>query len=174
MAVRREVDLVLIQKLRSEKERDSTCSHPSFMFIRGDESVAAKCWIAVNWALRCQMTKLKDLAREYEKYVQVMEVVSTGAGATVIANVYDRHEGSKANRPSQRAAWGEMAKHRRVIIAGDMNAHSKMWDPQATYSRNYIFWERLIDEEELFMWKTEEAMRMGISKKLNSYGSYGS
>jgi len=47
-AVKRGVDLVLIQEPRAEKERDSTRSHSSFTFIKGDEGVAGKCWIAVN------------------------------------------------------------------------------------------------------------------------------
>jgi len=41
-AVKRGVDLVLIQEPRGEKERDSTCSHPSFTFIKGDKGVAGK------------------------------------------------------------------------------------------------------------------------------------
>jgi len=44
-AVKREVDLVLIQEPQTEKERDSTRSHPSFTFIKGEEGVAANCWI---------------------------------------------------------------------------------------------------------------------------------
>jgi len=92
----------------------------------------------------------------------VVEVVPPGGDAIVIADVYDRHEGrDEANRSAQRAAWGEIAKHRRVIVAGDMNAHSKMWNPKATYNKNHTFWERLITEEDLFVWNTEEATRMG-------------
>ena len=63
-AVKREVDLVLIQEPRGEKEKDSTRSHPSFTFIRGDEGAAAKCWIAINRASRCRVTELKELAGE--------------------------------------------------------------------------------------------------------------
>jgi len=76
--------------------------------------------------------------------------------------VYDRHEGrNEANRPAQRAAWGEIAKHWRVIVARDMNAHCKMWNPKATYSKNHTFWEQLITEENVFVWNNEEATRMG-------------
>jgi len=42
-----------------------------------------------------------------------------------------------------------------------MNAHSKMWNPRVTRSRNHTFWEWLIEEEDLFVWNTEEAMRIG-------------
>jgi len=161
MAVKRGVDVVLIQEPRGEKERDGTRSHPSFTFIKGDEGVAAKCWIAVNRASRWRVTDLKELARECRNHVQVVEFVPLGGDAIVIANVYDRHEGrDETNRPAQRSAWGEIAKHRRVIVAGDMNVHSKMWNPKANYNKNHTFWERLITEEDLFVWNTEEATRM--------------
>jgi len=127
----------------------------------GEEGVAAKCWIAINKASRCRVTELKDLARESGNHVQVVEVTLPGGDAIVIANTYDQHEGSETNRPAQCAAWTEIARHRRVIIAGDMNAHSKVWNPRATRSRNHTFWERLIEEEDLFVWNTEEATRMG-------------
>ena len=55
---------MLIQEHRGEKERDSTHSHPSFTFIKGDEGVAGKCWIAVNRASRCRVTLLKTLTQE--------------------------------------------------------------------------------------------------------------
>jgi len=131
-AVKREVDLVLIQEPWAEKERDSMRSHPSFTFIRGEEGVAAKCWIAVNRVSRCHVTELKDLAGESGNHVQVLEVTHLGGDAIVNANTYDQHERSEANRLAQRAAWTEIARHRRVIIASDMNAHSKVWNPRAT------------------------------------------
>jgi len=107
------------------------------------------------------VTEVKDLARESGNHVQVVEVTLPGGDAIVIANTYDQHEGSEANRPAQRAAWTEIARHQRVIIAGDMNAHSKVWNPRATRNRNHAFWEQLIEEEDLFVWNTEEATRMG-------------
>ena len=132
-AVRMGADLVLIQEPRKGNERDGTRAHPSFKLIRGAENEPAKCWIAVNRASRCRVTELKMVTQECRNHVQVVEVVPPGGDAIVIANVYDRHEGrDEANRPAQRAAWGEIAQHRRVIVAGDMNAHSKMWNPKAT------------------------------------------
>ena len=110
-AVKREVDLILIQEPRAAKERDSMRSHPSFTFIKGVGGVAAKCWIAINMALRCQVTELKDLARESENHVQVVEVTLPEGDAIVIANTYDQHEKSETNRPVQRADWTEIARH---------------------------------------------------------------
>ena len=79
------------------------------------------------------MTELKELTRGCRNYVQVVEVVPLGGDTIIITNVYDWHEGADdKNRPVQHAAWGEIAKHWRVIIAGDMNGHSKMWNPRAT------------------------------------------
>ena len=104
---------------------------------------------------------MKELARECANHVQVVEVVLPGGDTIIIANVYDQHDGSEASRLAQCAAWGEITKQRKVIIAGDMNAHSKTWNPRATRNRNHIFWERLIEDEDLFVWNTEEATRMG-------------
>jgi len=161
-AVKRGVNLVLLQEPRGKKESDSTRSHHSLTFIKEDEGVAGKCRIAVNRESRCRVTELKTLTRECRNHVQVVEVVPPGGDTIIIASVYDRHEGrNEANRPAQHAAWGEIVKHRRVIVAGDMNAHSKMWNPKATYSKNHTFWERLITEENLFVWNNEEATRMG-------------
>ena len=42
-AVKRGVDLVLIQEPRDGKEKDGTLSHPSFTFIKGDEGETPKC-----------------------------------------------------------------------------------------------------------------------------------
>ena len=105
------------------------------------------------------MTELQEMTRECSNHVQVVEVVPPGGEAIVIANVYDRQSGSE--RPAQKAKWGEIAKQKRVIIAGDMNAHSQMWNPRAKYRRNATFWEDLIEKEDLFIWNNEEATRCG-------------
>ena len=55
-----------------------------------------------------------------------------GMDPVIIANVYDRHTTSERVRPAQRVAWGELAHHWRVVIAGDINAHSKVWNPRTT------------------------------------------
>jgi len=158
-AVKRGVDLVLIQEPRGEREKDSMQSHPSFTFIKGEQGVAAKCWIAVNRASRIKVTELKALVKDCDNHVQVVEVAPPGGDTIIIANVYDQR--TDTGRAAQRAAWGEIAKHRRVIIAGDMNAHSRMWNPKVTYNKNHTFWEKLIEEEDLFVWNSEDATRMG-------------
>ena len=167
-AVRRGADVVLIQEPKGAKEKDSTHSHPSFNFMRGEEAVPAKCWIAVNRASKCQVTELKNLASGTANHVQVVEVTPPSGEAIIIANVYDRHAGSKNNRPAQRAAWGEIAWHKRVIVAGDINACSKMWNPRTTRPRNNAFWVQLIQERELVIWNSEEETRMGAGAGIHS------
>jgi hypothetical protein len=157
-AIKKETDLVLIQEPRGEKEKDSTRSHPSFNFIRGAEGVPAKCWVAVNRASRCRVTELKDMTRESGNNVQVLEVTPPGGLPLTIVNVYDRHE-ADGQRPAQKANWSAIAKSARVVIAGDMNAHSKMWNPKVTRRQNATFWEKLIEDEALMIWNTEEAKR---------------
>ena len=158
-AVKMEADLVLIQEPRGEKEKDGTRSHSGFSFIRGAENEPAKCWIAVNRASKCRVTEIKELTRECGNYVQVVEVVIPGGETIVIANVYDQWYASE--RPAQKAKWGEIAQQKRVIIAGDVNAHSEMWNPRVNRRRNAAFWEKLIEEEELFVWNSDEATRSG-------------
>jgi len=160
--------LVLIQEPREIGEKDSTRSHPSFTFIRGADGVHAKCWIAVNRASRCQVTELRNLTTECTNHVQVVEVRMPAGEVVVIANLYDRHSGSERNRPAQRARWGEISTHRKVVIAGDMNAHSKMWNPRTTRPRNNGFWEQLIQDHDLVIWNSEEESRMGAGAEIHS------
>jgi endonuclease/exonuclease/phosphatase (EEP) superfamily protein YafD len=136
-AVRMEADLVLIQEPRKENQKDSTRSHPSFTFIKGAEQDPAKCWIAVNRASRCRVTELKDLTSDCGNYVQVIEVTPPGKPTIVIANVYDQWRNRA--RPAQRANWNAIARSERVIIAGDMNAHSTAWNGRAKGRRNAVF-----------------------------------
>jgi len=160
-AVKMEVDLVLIQEPRGGKEKDSTRSHPGFNFIRGREGEPNKCWITVNWSSRCRVTELRNLTQEYCNHTQGVEVTLPNGELIVVANLYDRHTMMETDRPAQKAAWGEIAKQKRVIIAGDMNTYSKMWNPKAEYRRKAGFWENLIEEEELLVWNNEEATRSG-------------
>jgi len=111
MVVRRGADLVLIQEPKGERERDGTRSQSSFTFIKGEEGMVVNCWIAVNRALRCQVTELKDLVRASRNHVQVVEVVPPGGKAIIVANVYDQRAGSEAVRPAQHTAWKEITRH---------------------------------------------------------------
>lgn len=90
--------------------------------------------------------------------VQLLEVVAPGNPPVIIVNVYDRHR-ENGERPAQMANWSAVAKSARVVIAGDMSAHSRMWNAQATRRRDAAFWEKLIEDEALVIWNSEEATR---------------
>ena len=49
----------------------------------------------------------------------------------------------------------------RVVIAGDMNAHSERWNPHTKKRVNARFWEGLVEEHELVIWNSGEGMRAG-------------
>jgi hypothetical protein len=42
-----------------------------------------------------------------------------------------------------------------------MDAHSTGWNGRAKGRRNAVFWEELIAKEELVVWNTEDATRLG-------------
>jgi hypothetical protein len=42
-----------------------------------------------------------------------------------------------------------------------MNDHCTVWNGRATGRRNAVFWEELIKNEELMVWNTEDATRLG-------------
>jgi hypothetical protein len=141
---------------RKENEEDSTRSHT---FIKGAEQEPAKCWIAFNRASRCRVTELKDITKDCGNYEQVIEVTPLERPTIVIANVYDQWRGG--TRPAQQANWDAISHSARVIIAGDMNAHSTVWNGRLTRRRNATFWEELIEDKALMVWNTEDATRLG-------------
>ena len=144
-AVRMGADLVLIQEPRGEREKDSTRSHGSFMFIRGEVGEPAKCWIAVNQASRCRVTEMKDMTRNSRNHVQVIEVTPPGMPTITIASVYDQWR--DRGRPAQRANWGAIARSAQVIIAGDMNAQTQITTASAYRTergREFSFWTHCV------------------------------
>jgi len=164
-AVHLGADLVLFQEPREAGKKDSTRSHDSFRWIKGEEGLAPKCWVAVSKTSKWQVTEVKDLARRCDNYVQVLEVTRPGQRRMIVVNVYDQVRTSDRTRPAQNALW-EVIMHRetRTIVAGDMNAHSRMWNARVsnTVNRsNATFWEGLIENNDLTIWNTEDATRLG-------------
>ena len=56
----------------------------------------------------------------------------------------------------------------RVIVAGDMNAHSTMWNGRTTTPRNQSFWENLIVDHEMTIHNSERATRSGANAQCHS------
>jgi len=131
-AVRMGADMVLLQEPRMPKEKDSTTHHDSFRWIRGEEGLPAKCWVAISRTTQCRVMERRDLTRECANYVQTLEVHAPGAPPTVIINVYDQTRISDGVWPVNRANWDVIMAYGRLIIAGDMNAHSRLWNARAS------------------------------------------
>lgn len=93
------------------------------------------------------MTERKEWTQQCGNYVQVLEVARKGMQTMVIVNVYDQQK--EGERPAQRAEWGKILGTPRVVIAGDMNAHSGVWNPRLKRRRNATFWEDLIKDHEM-------------------------
>jgi hypothetical protein len=157
MAVKMKADIVLIQEPTTGK--GSTARHDGFRWLKGDKSLPAKCWVAINKASGCRVTERKEGTEGCGNYLQVLEVKS-GQREVTLVNVYDgKREGQ---RPAQRGDWGKiMGGAKKVIVAGDMNAHSKMWNPKTKKRRNATFWEGIVEEYGLVIWNSEEGTRVG-------------
>lgn len=105
----------------------------------------------------CRVTELKGGTQECENHVQVLEVVKGCQEPVTLVNVYDQKRGSE--RPAQKAEWGTILAGSRVVVAGDMNAHSKMWNPQARGRKNATFWEEVIENFDMVIWNPEQGTR---------------
>jgi len=134
------------------------CRHASSLALVGDidRSIArhrniAKCWVAVSKESDCRVAELQEET--------VLEVARPGQEKVTLVNVYDQRRGTE--RPAQKAGWKKILARDRVIVAGDMNAHSGIWNPRAKARRNAAFWEELIEQYDLVVWNSEEATRAG-------------
>jgi len=79
----------------------------------------------------------------------------------VLVNVYDQRPQGGQKWFAQQVDWEAIMAGGRVVIAGDMNAHSQKWNPKATKRRNATFREALIEKHELIIWNSEEGTRAG-------------
>jgi len=153
------VDLVIIQEPTTGK--GSTARHDGFRWIKGEQETQAKCWTAINKAMGCKVTELRGPANKCANCIQVLEVTREGREMVVMVNVYDQRPQEGQKRLVQQADWEAIMAGGRVVVAGDMNAHSQKWNPKATRPRNATFWEDLIEKHELVLWNSEEGTRAG-------------
>ena len=74
-----------------------------------------------------------------------------------MVNVYDRNLQAWRNpRAAHQANWPEIMSAPRVIVAGDMNAHSPMWNGRAVALRNRAFWENLIETHGMTIYNSKK------------------
>jgi len=118
--------------------------------------------VAINQESQCQVTELKDLTRDCANYAQALEVKPRSSTSIIIVNVYDcRRQWGSGERLAQWVNWEANTRHSQVIIAGDMNTQSQMWNGRATSRQNGPFWENLISDHSLVVWNSKKATRVG-------------
>ena len=152
-AMERKADLVLVQ----EPPACVTTTHPGYTFLR-DRRVLTARRVDSDWTV----TTEDNLTREAEGDVQVLALGRRGhQGRQLrVVNAYFQKDGrSGTYRPAERAKWEEILGTSRCIVAGDFNAHSRMWNPYCTTARNAAFLEDLIVAHELRVLNDERETR---------------
>ena len=77
-----------------------------------------------------------------------------------MVNAYFQRDGrSGTYRPAERALWDDILGVSRCILAGDFNAHSRIWNPYCTTPRNAGFLENLITTYELQIFNDDHETR---------------
>ena len=147
-AVELKAEIVLIQEPREGK--DGTVSHPGFRNIMKEKKV----WIAISNEARARIDPVDIVGGE--GYVQAVDVTVNKRKYRVV-NVYDQ------KMPNSSRSWSRLLRSR-CIIAGDMNAHSRMWNARAGRTKgNARFWEGIVEDFECRIWNTEEETRWGLN-----------
>jgi hypothetical protein len=91
-------------------------------------------------------------------YVQVIEVTPPGQADNRYCQCLRSVAGG--TRQVQRANWDAIAQSARMIVMGDVNAHSTVWNGRATGRRNAGFGEKLTEDKVLVEWNTEDAAKL--------------
>ena len=150
-------DLILIQE--AKRGRDGTVSHPGYRFI-GEETQRTRAVVRVGSAV--EVEDVSTVAgHQAEGDVQVLDVTMADGEKIRIVNVYDQARSNKKKdyiRPCQLADWTAIKLVEKLIIAGDINAHSQRWNPRCKTKRNHIFWEEMLEDMEI--WNSEEPTRL--------------
>jgi hypothetical protein len=71
-----------------------------------------------------------DLSRGANEDDIATDVRRRGESITRIVNVYDQKNTHSGERPAQKLNWQRVIRQGGTVLAGDLNAHSKRWDPR--------------------------------------------
>jgi len=134
-------------------------SHPAYNLIKGGEN--SKVWMAQAKTSRKQITSRTDLTEGAEDYIQILDISGGGlqGGSIRVVNVYERTPKRGEPRIAQQADWGAIMVALKVVVAGDMNAHSLMWNGRCAKRYNDQFCERLIEDHGLTIHNSEQTTR---------------
>jgi len=109
-----------------------------------------RVWMAVHKGSGHATDDQTDLSRAAHDDVMVTHVKRRGEKMTRIINVYDQTDVQTAERQVSKRNWPRAIGQRgSIMIVGDMNVHSRRWDPSYREQCNGMFREEIIDGNEL-------------------------
>jgi hypothetical protein len=137
-------DLVLLQEPPGDKGRIGI-SHATYE-IRKRKRV----WMAVRNGRGLSTDERTELSRGANDDVMVTKVKRRGEKMTRIINVYDEREVPTGQRRATMLNCHSAIRQRGgKIIARDIDAHSRRWNPRCREQRDATFWEKIIVEYRL-------------------------
>lgn len=70
----------------------------------------------------------RHLSRGDNNDVILTDITRRGQKITRIFKVYDQKDRQSGERPEQKLNWQSVIRQVRTVLAGDLNAHSSLWD----------------------------------------------
>jgi len=102
-----------------------------------------KVWIAVSNEATCRIDP--SGVNGGEGYVQAVDITVNQQKIRVVS-VYDQKMPRSNRKLAEEINWSRLPRGR-CIVAGDMNAHRRMWNARAGQSpENARFWEGIVED----------------------------
>ena len=125
-------------------------SHPGFVLLWTTGRIMSARRIDSEWDFTCED---RITSGEAEGDVQVLAMRRKGKQERIccIVNAYFETEREGHHRPAERAQWDLLLEENNgpIMLAGDFNVHSSVWNPQCQERRRARFLDDLIDTFQL-------------------------
>jgi endonuclease/exonuclease/phosphatase family metal-dependent hydrolase len=135
-----------MQEAYQGRGEDYQTSHPGNRFIRNTRTRSA---VRVDTIIH--IDELEDFGGQGD--VQVFEITDKKGVKVRIVNVYDQllqqNNARSLTRDARRADWNSIVSTPNMVICGDFNTHSPMWDEECNRRRDSVFLENLIETHNL-------------------------
>jgi endonuclease/exonuclease/phosphatase family metal-dependent hydrolase len=141
--VERRVDVVCLQEPPRERKGFE------IMHKADERRKRKRVWMAVRKGSGLAVDERTDLSKGGNDDVIVTDVRRRGEKVTRIVNIYDQKDTQSRERPARKLRWQRIIRQGCTVLAGDLNAHSKRWDPRCTEQRDAVFLEDILDENGL-------------------------
>jgi len=104
-----------------------------------------RVWTAMHKGRGLALNKRTYLSKGGDDDGIVTDVRRRGERVTRIVNIYAQKDTQSSERPARKLRWQRIIRQGHTVLAGDINAHSKCWDPRCTEPRYAVIWEDIID-----------------------------